>query len=247
MTRVVILAAGNGTRMNAGLPKVLVPLQGRPMVKYLLDSIFDSGLDARPLIIVSPTNETIIRRELAEYDLEYVLQDRQLGTGHAVACVKKFLDPKTEKVLVLYGDHPFFTSESLRKIAALEPNPLAMLTVGLPDFESWRHNFYHWGRIVRNDAGEIVEIVEFKDAGEQEKAITEVNPALMCFNRQWLFHNLPALENNNKSGEYYLTDLVKIAFDEKRQIVSVAVEAHEAMGINSLEELKIAEDLLSGK
>ena len=244
MTRIVILAAGNGTRMNASLPKVLVPLKGRPMIQYLLDSIKLSGLDPRPLIIVSPNNEALIRRELSEYDLDYVLQDKQLGTGHAVSCARDFLGGEAKNVLVLYGDHPFFTAASLKKISSLEPAPLAILTTQLPDFNDWRHNFYHWGRIIRAADNQIVKIVEFKDASDEEKLISEVNPAVMCFNRDWLLKHLPTLQNNNRSGEYYLTDLVQIAFDEGRLVASIGVAPYEAMGINSLTELKISENLV---
>ena len=247
MTRIIILAAGNGTRMNSHLPKVLVPLQGRPMIKYLLDSIASASIDPRPLVVVSPANEEIIRRELADQSVDFVRQEQQLGTGNAVACAKDSLSSEISRVLVLYGDHPFFKTASLVKIAASEPQPLAMMTTELPDFDDWRQNFYHWGRIIRDQSGQIVRIVEFRDASEEERTVTEVNPAVMCFDKDWLLQHLPSLDNRNNSREYYLTDLVKIAFSEKRTISSISVEPHEAMGINSLEELKIAEELLAAR
>ncbi|MFA5109203.1 MAG: sugar phosphate nucleotidyltransferase [Patescibacteria group bacterium] len=244
MTRIIILAAGKGTRMNSELPKTLVPLKNRPMIKYLLDSVTATGIDPGPLIVVSPDNKEIISRELTDYSVGYAVQDRPLGTGQAVSCVEDFLSEEIKNVLVLYGDHPFFRSESIRKFILTKPESLAMMTVKLPDFDDWRRNFYHWGRIIRDEKGQIIKITEFKDASEEERAITEVNPAVMCFNRDWLFKNLKRIKNDNKSQEYYLTDLVKIAFEEGFVIGSVAVGPQEAMGINSPEELKIAESLL---
>jgi bifunctional UDP-N-acetylglucosamine pyrophosphorylase/glucosamine-1-phosphate N-acetyltransferase len=244
MTRIVILAAGKGTRMDSKLPKVLVPLKGRPMVKYLVDSILATGIDARPIMVVSPDNHDLISRELEGYPIDYVIQTEQLGTGHAVSCAREKLGDQSKNVLVLYGDHPFFRSESIKRCSTAYPESLLMLTTKLPDFEDWRHNFYHWGRIVRDEFGKIIRITEFKDADDAQKNITEVNPAVMCFNKAWLLDNLHRLGNDNKSKEYYLTDLVNIAFSEGLPIDSLLIEAHEAMGINSLEELRIAEGLL---
>lgn len=245
MNRIVILAAGKGTRMNSDLPKVLVPLSGRPMIKYLLDSVFASGVDLRPLVVVSPDNQELIKKNLAEYNLEFVIQDNQLGTGHAVSCVKDSLDQKTEKLLVLYGDHPFLQSESIKKFVATPNEALIIMPTKLSNFDGWQQNFYHWGRIVRGLNQQVEKIVEFKDASEAERLITEVNPGFMCFNRGWLFENIDKLKNNNKSEEYYLTDMVGLAFAAGEEVKTINIEAREAMGVNSLMELEIAEALLS--
>ncbi len=240
MARIVILAAGQGKRMNSVLPKVLMPLHNRPLIKYLLDAVVDSKVDPRPLIVVAADNRDIISRELKNYSLEYVVQFKPLGTGHAVSCALPRLSEETDKVIVLYGDHPFLKSESLKKFAALELETLAIIPTILPDFEGWRQNFYHWGRIVKNAKGEAEKIVEFKDADEKTKLIKEVNPGFMCFNRVWLTENIKHLSNDNKQGEYYLTDLVAIARQSGRAVVTVPIEAREAMGINTQEELAIA-------
>ena len=244
MTRIIILAAGKGTRMNSELPKVLVSLKGRPMIKYLMDSVAAAGIDSRPLIIVSPENKEIISQELADYNLEYIIQEQQLGTGHAVACARPYLDSTTTNVLVLYGDHPFLKTESIKKFSLSAPSALAIMPTTLPDFDDWRQNFYHWGRIIRSADGTVEKIVEFKDATDEEKLVTEVNPGFMCFNRSWLLANLDSLHNDNKPQEYYLTDLVKIAFESGLSVDSLAIEPHEAMGVNSQAELQIAESLL---
>jgi len=244
MTRIIVLAAGQGTRMNSKLPKVLVALKNRSMITYLMDSILLSGVDLQPIVVVSPDNQEIISQKLKDYKIDYAVQKRQLGTGHAVACTQNLLGNNIKNVLVLYGDHPFFKSNSLKKIAGYYPESLMMLTTKLPNFTGWYHNFYHWGRIIRGKSRNIEKIVEFKDASEKEKLITEVNPAVMCFNRECLLKNLSQLNNSNNQKEYYLTALVKIAFNEGLSINSLLVDPAEALGVNSLEELKIAETLL---
>jgi len=248
MTRLVILAAGKGTRMNSELPKVLVALHGRPMIRYLMDSVKAAGVDARPVIVVSPDNREVISRTLADYPAAYVVQAEQLGTGNAVACARQLINqesPQAESIVVLYGDHPFLRVESIRRLAAMRPATIAMMTTRVPDFSGWYRNFYHWGRIIRGASGAVEAIREFKDSDEAEKLITEVNPAFMCFNKSWLFENLDRLRADNQQREYYLTDLVQFAFSAGYNIDTLPIEPHEAMGVNSLEELRIAEEVFS--
>ncbi len=244
MTQIVILAAGRGTRMNSDLPKALVPLKGKPMIKYLLDSVVAAKIDSMPIVIVSPDNKNIISEALSGYSLQYALQTEQLGTGHAVACAKELIKPETDNIVVLYCDHPFLTAESLKKIATERIQTVKVMTTKLSDFDSWRHNFYHWGRFIRNDKKEIERIVEFKDASPEEQAIIEVNPGFMAFSNSWLWPHISLLSNNNSQHEYYLTSLPGIAFEEGYKVSSVDIEPHEAMGVNSQEELKIAESLI---
>jgi bifunctional UDP-N-acetylglucosamine pyrophosphorylase/glucosamine-1-phosphate N-acetyltransferase len=244
MTRIVILAAGKGTRMDSELPKVLVPLKGRPMIKYLMDSVVASGVDSKPLIVVSPDNKKIISENLTEYNLEYVVQEKILGTGHAVMCALDQLSPETDQIIVLYGDHPFLKAESIKRFAAHQPSALTVMPTRLPNFEGWYQNFYHWGRMVRGANGQVEKIVELKDASEEERLITEVNPGFMAFNREWLDKNINKLNQDNKAGEFYLTSLVNIAFDESMPVDTIIIEPNEAMGINSLDELNTAASLL---
>lgn len=246
MTRIIILAAGKGTRMDSELPKVLVPLNGQPMIKYLMESVMASEVDARPLVVVSPDNQKIISEALKEYNVEYVAQTEQLGTGHAVACTHQAIEqgsPEAKNIIVLYGDHPFLKIESIRKFATINSEAITIMPTHLPDFNDWHQSFYHWGRIVRGAGGTVEAITEFKDASDEEKLITEVNPGFMCFNKNWLFKNIDNLRDDNKQKEYYLTDLVKIAFAQGHTVGTLNIEPHEAMGINSPEELKIAESI----
>jgi bifunctional UDP-N-acetylglucosamine pyrophosphorylase/glucosamine-1-phosphate N-acetyltransferase len=242
MNKIVILAAGKGTRMNSELPKVLVPVDGRPMIEHLLNSIVMSGVDERPIVVVSPENQDLIKQSLHSYKIDYVVQEEQLGTGHAVACALRAISPNCKKVLVFNGDHPFVKIGTIVKLVGVE-SEITMLTATVEDYEGWQKLFQHWGRIV-SDNGQIQRIVEFKDATDEEKLIKEVNPAMYAFDFAWLKENIKKLQANNAQKEIYLTDLVGLAFEQDLAITGVPVEPKEVIGINSREELEIAESLL---
>ena len=244
MNQIIILAAGRGTRMNSELPKALVPLKGKPMINFLLDSVVKADIDKNPIIIVSPNNHDIISESLKNYKVQYAIQSEQLGSGHAVACARDLISPETENILILYCDHPFLSAESLKKCAAAKIESVLVMTTRLADFEDWHRIFYHWGRFIRNAENEIERIVEFKDATPKEQAITEVNPGFMAFNNSWLWTNIKLLSNNNSQHEYYLTSLPGLAFAEGYRIPSISIEALESIGVNSQEELALAEKLI---
>lgn len=248
MTRIIILAAGKGTRMNSELPKVLAPLKNRPMIKYIMDSVVASQVDPCPIVVVSPDNKEIISRELKEYNVDYAIQDKQLGTGHAVACAQATLekdDRKIDNIIVLYGDQPFLRVESIIKFSELKQKALTIIPTLIPNFDGWYKNFWHLGRIIRGEDGKVVRIREFKDANDEEKAVREINIGFMCFNYDWLFKNISTLRNNNNKAEYYLTDMVNIAFEQGYEVGTIHIEPEEAIGINSMDELNTAENLVS--
>jgi len=242
MNKVIILAAGKGKRMNSDVPKVLSPINGRPMIEYLINSVMKSKVDLPPIVVVSPDNHKLISESLNNYDIQYAIQTEQLGTGHAVLSAKDLIEDNVENVIVLYGDHPFYKENSINRLIENHKSEVSMMTVNVNDFEDWRKNFYYWGRIIKN-GNEIKEIIEFKDAGDSIKEIKDVNPALFCFNKKWLFENIINLKNNNNQSEYYLTDLIKIAFNQKIVIGFSQVEPEEAVGVNSPEELEVARSL----
>jgi len=244
MQQIVIMAAGKGTRMKSELPKVLVPLKGRSMLDYLLDSISKTVPALKPIIIVSPDNKEMIAAALKNYDVQYAIQEQQLGTGHAVASARNYIDPRATDIFVLNGDHPFYKVETIRDFPLKHQGILSMITVVLDNFEDWRSVFNHWGRVIRDQEDNARGIIEFKDASDAEKEILEVNPNCFCFNKEWLFSHIDALSNQNKQGEYYITDLVKIAFNEGHKVKTFSIPPQEGMGINSLEELQVAEGLL---
>lgn len=242
MNKIIILAAGKGTRMSSELPKVLVPVNGRPMIEHLLNSIVMSGVDERPIVVVSPENQELLKQALHGYKIEYVVQTEQLGTGHAVACALKSINANINKVLVFNGDHPFVKLGTIVSLAG-GASEITMLTTTVENYDGWQKLFHHWGRIVRNGE-EIERIVEFKDASVAEREITEVNPAMYAFKLDWLKENVHKIETNNAQKEFYLTDLVGLAFEQNIKIAGVPVDSREVVGINSREELEIAENLL---
>ena len=244
--KILILAAGQGTRMKSDLPKVLVNFKGKPLMRHLLESVEKSGIDAKPTIVVGYKKEEIMSRLGDTYD--YVVQENQLGTGHAVASAEKMLKDTAENIMVLPSDHPFISSETIKALARqhLESGAkITMATVKLPDFEDWRSVFYKsFSRIIRDRDGRIVKDVQFRDATNEEKKITEVNPIYFCFDGQWLWEKLKTLNKNNDQQQYYLTDLVERAISQGIKIESVKIDPREALAANSKEELEILEGLV---
>src|SRR3989344_2848141 len=242
--KIIILAAGKGKRMQGDLPKVLAEVQGKPMIKHLLESVQKSGIDDKPVIIVGYKKEMVIRELGDKY--HYISQEMQLGTGHAVSLAKDYLKNNTEHVMVLYGDHPFISAQTIKKINEkhLESGKkITMATVKLPNFRDWRINFVNFSRIIRDKNGKIIRDIQFKDASDEEIKVTEVNPCYFSFQADWLWKNLESLKNNNAQKEYYLTDLIKIATAEGIEIESIEIEPYEALGANTKAELDILERL----
>ncbi len=243
---IVILAAGKGTRMqegNGGLPKVLTPLNGQPLVSHLLNSIESCHVVRPPTIVIGYKGEMV--KEALGPRYEYVEQKEQLGTGHAVMATREALEGKVEHVLVLNGDHPHLPCQVIDDLLALHTgyeNSVTMATTVVPDFTGWHERLKSYGRIVRGQKGEkenyILRIVEYKDATEEERAITEINPAYYCFEADWLWEHLDKLQNNNNANEYYLTDLIAMAIDEGVNIGALEIKPLEAAGVNSMEELE---------
>ncbi|MEK7099199.1 MAG: NTP transferase domain-containing protein [Patescibacteria group bacterium] len=247
-TRVVVLAAGRGTRMRSEIPKVLVPLNGRPMIGYLLDAIKESGADQRPVMVVGD-NEYLMRSTLGDgYD--YVRQCEQLGTGHAVQCTEPLLKDKTDTVIVLYGDHPFVSADTIANLTALHQREgcvLSMMTTVVEDFNDWRAPFADFSRVLRDAAGHITAVAEAKDATSEQRELREVNPAFFAFQAAWLWEHLALLKNNNAKNEYYLTDLVRIAIGEGQCIASLAIDPAESIGVNTPEHLSFAARIIAGR
>lgn len=245
-TTVIILAAGEGKRMAGGdTPKPLQLLQGKPFIKYLLDSITASGVCDRPTIVVGHLAETIKQFLGDVYD--YVLQEERLGTGHAVKVCKDTVAGTAENVIVFYADHPFITPETIKTLEQTHVDAdatISMMTVVAPDFDEWRAPFASYGRVKRDIDGSLVGIIEAKDATPEERSIMEVSPSFFCFKSEWLFDNLEKLENKNAQSEYYLTDLVQMALSQDLSVASVVVDPKVAIGINSPEDLEIATEVL---
>lgn len=226
---VVILAAGQGKRMRSALPKVLHRLGGKP----LLEHAYRAARDLRPeeVYVVYGHGGEEVREALPHLEVRWIEQDRQLGTGHAVAQVLPLIDPG-DTVLVLYGDVPLITSETLdRLVKASDGGRLSLLTVELPDPSGY-------GRIVRDAAGHVQRIVEDRDASPVERAIGEVNTGMMAVSASHLKRWVARLENQNAQGEYYLTDVIAMAVADGVAVEPVSpVSVFEVMGVNDRVQL----------
>jgi bifunctional UDP-N-acetylglucosamine pyrophosphorylase/glucosamine-1-phosphate N-acetyltransferase len=250
-----ILAAGKGKRMLSALPKVLMPLQGRPLLEYLLSSVFSldlEKLDSAVFVLVSPDNQEIIKKHFPDLPIHWVIQENALGTGHAAQvfsdyCQKNKLD--FEKVLFLYGDHPLIKSETINDLLLSEElsveQPLLMLTTKREG--EFSTIFEHWGRILRNQNREIIGVREYRDSSLVEKELLEVNPGLMLFDFVWLNQALPLLNNQNVAQEYYLTDLPALAIKQNKKVLSREIAPSEVLGVNTPQELSAVEKFLTEK
>ncbi len=219
----VILAAGKGTRMHSNMPKVLHTLAGKPMAKHVIDTC--NSLGAQNIHLVYGHGGDQMKQTLADENVSWVLQAEQLGTGHAVdQASEQFQDD--EKILVLYGDVPLISEETIESLLDAQPNDgIALLTVVLD-------NPNGYGRIVRKN-GPVVAIVEQKDATEEQKLIKEINTGVMVATGRDLKRWLAGLNNNNAQGEYYLTDVIAAAHNEGRAVEAVhPVSSIEVEGVN---------------
>ncbi|WP_339884367.1 bifunctional UDP-N-acetylglucosamine diphosphorylase/glucosamine-1-phosphate N-acetyltransferase GlmU [Vreelandella maris] len=221
---IVILAAGKGTRMRSQTPKVLHTLAGKPMVQHVLDTA--SGLQPDRTHVVIGHGAEQLREALADTTVQFAVQAEQKGTGHAVAQALEQLG--SGKVLILYGDVPLLQRDSLRELLAqVDEQHMGLLTVTLDDPTGY-------GRIVRNDAGHAVAIVEQKDASNSQLAISECNTGIMAMTSAQLKRWLPQLSAENAQGEYYLTDVIAMAADEGIKVCTAQpATAVEVEGVNN--------------
>ena len=229
---VVILAAGMGTRMKSDSPKVLHRVCGKPMVAHVVD-VARELTGERPLVVIGHRAD-LVRQALGDL-AEFALQEPQLGTGHAVMQAQSALMGRADTVLVLYGDTPFITVETLRAMLdhqAREQAAATILTFRPPDP-------LRLGRIVHDEAGHVRAIVEFKEATPEQLAIREVNSGILCFQADWLWSHIGSLPV--KHGERYLTDLVEMAVAEGRAVTALEASADQVMGIDDRVRLAWAE------
>jgi bifunctional UDP-N-acetylglucosamine pyrophosphorylase/glucosamine-1-phosphate N-acetyltransferase len=227
---VIILAAGQGSRMKSALPKVIHPLGGKPMVQHVIDSAGRLPGEVRRHLVIGHGADRV-REALASQPLQFALQAEQLGTGHAVAQAMPGV-VEDSIVLVLYGDVPLIRSETLEALCHIAARDrLGLLTVRLADPTGY-------GRIVRNDVGDVVAIVEHKDASEAQRAIDEVNTGIMALPARYLREWLPQLRAENAQGEYYLTDVIALAAQSGVRIEAIQpAREQEVQGVNNRVQL----------
>jgi bifunctional UDP-N-acetylglucosamine pyrophosphorylase/glucosamine-1-phosphate N-acetyltransferase len=233
----VILAAGQGTRMNSDLPKVLHPLLGRPLVFYSLEAA-QRASQSRPCLVFGPEANTI--RQGVGDSAEFVIQEPQLGTGHAVRQAESRLRGQSDLVVVMYADMPLLTAETLQRLVEAQQShsgAITMLTAICDDPRGF-------GRVLRDEAGYVRAIVEEAQATQEQLAVRELNTGAYCFKADWLW---PALERIPLSpkGEYYLTDLIEISVSDSLPVQALVVEdPADTIGINTRVHLAEAEAVL---
>jgi len=226
---VVILAAGQGTRMRSALPKVLHELAGKTLLEHVIASAKSLGAD--DIHVVYGHGGDQVPTTLSHYDVDWIEQQEQLGTGHAVAQAISHI-PVGRQVLVLYGDVPLITVDTLKNLIELgQQSGFGLLTISLEDSSGY-------GRIVRDELAAVTRIVEHKDASQVERQIKEVNTGILAVSREKLAQWLEQLDNNNSQGEYYLTDIIAMAVADGIKINTVSpANEHEVLGVNNKRQL----------
>jgi UDP-N-acetylglucosamine diphosphorylase/glucosamine-1-phosphate N-acetyltransferase len=240
-TAVIVLAAGKGTRMKSNCAKVLHSLAGRPILAYVLETAVKvAGPDV--VVVIGSQAEAVRTTALQIADVQFAYQTEQRGTGHAVQCALPKLGEQTENVVILCGDVPLITENTLNRLVRAHQEAAHTVTLLGVDLENPRG----YGRVVINPQGQVQRIVEEADATSAEKEITIVNSGIYCVHRPFLEQAVPRLGSANAQKEVYLTDIIEMAASSALPIGFIVVEqATELLGINTPEDLRQVEALLS--
>ncbi|MFZ5448651.1 MAG: bifunctional UDP-N-acetylglucosamine diphosphorylase/glucosamine-1-phosphate N-acetyltransferase GlmU [Thermodesulfobacteriota bacterium] len=233
----IILAAGQGTRMKSSKPKVLHQILGRPMIAYLLDTLTSVGVN--DIVLVVGHQAEAVQAALKDYDLRFVVQEPQLGTGHAVQVAVPAVSGKAGTVMVLCGDAPLISGESVVALQRLHESANAAVTVQTIELSDGAH----YGRVVRDTEGQVAAVVQAKDSKDKPDilAIREINTGAYCFDAAFLKQGLAKIPKSPVTGEIYLTDLIHIAREQGRGVEALVDPDWEALlGINSRQELATA-------
>ena len=234
----VILAAGKGTRMKSNKIKILHKILGKTVIEYVLATT-DKFEHSRKLLIIGHQKD-IVKKAINRNDVDYIIQEKQLGTGHAVLQTLPHLSDD-EKVILLSGDVPLLTSQTIQKLLDANQKCKSPVTVLTAIFDEP----FGYGRVVSN-GNYVEEIVEEKDATDLQKKIKEINSGIYVFDAKFLKDTIPELSSNNSQGEFYLTDVVKIANSKGLKVGKLIVEnPNEIEGINSREQLANMEKVQS--
>ncbi len=235
---VIILAAGQGTRMKSKLYKVLHPVCGKPMVRHVLEQMKD--LKAEKIVTVVGHGSDMVKSELGD-ECQYVLQAEQLGTAHAVMQTKELLKGKQGTTLVVCGDTPLLKAETINALMDHHIKQNAKATI----LTSFADDPTGYGRIIRNEQGHVEKIVEHKDATDEEKQVREINAGTYCFDNESLFNALEKVSNENAQGEYYLPDVIEILKSEGEIVTAYSTDDFtETLGVNDRVALSQAEKIM---
>ena len=237
----VILAAGKGTRMKSRRPKVMHCLLGKPLISHVTGMLCEAGISSERQVVVAGHGRDVLEQYLKGSKIIVVVQERQLGTGHAVLCSRPAFSDFQGQILIICGDTPLFRHETLRRFIKAHMEAAADLSILSAEFE----DAAGYGRIVRDLGGGLQAIVEEKDADSNIKQIKEVNTGTYIVSAPEIFNLLENLSCDNAQGEYYLTDIVALGIGNglKVQACNLA-QPEEALGVNSRYQLSMAEDIM---
>lgn len=236
---VLILAAGEGTRMKSSKAKVLHTLCGKSMIRYVVEAVH--SLSPQRIIVVVGYDADSVKAELDGEGLEFVNQTERLGTAHAALMTEPLLDRFSGTLLVCNGDTPLLSPDTLRRFFAFHRERCAAATVLSAELSDPTG----YGRIIRSGDGELLRIVEHKDATAEEREVHEINSGIFCFECEGLFTSLKMVDRRNVQGEYYITDVMEILRKKgKRTAVYRCDDRKRVIGINDLEQLRAAERML---
>jgi bifunctional UDP-N-acetylglucosamine pyrophosphorylase/glucosamine-1-phosphate N-acetyltransferase/UDP-N-acetylglucosamine pyrophosphorylase len=236
----VILAAGKGTRINSELPKVLVPVCGRPMIDYVVESLRRADVE-RQIIVVGHRSDLVREHLAGQNDLCFVEQTEQLGTGHAVMVCRDELADHDGAVLIVAGDSPLIQDDSVGELFGEfdRRRPACIMGTG------YRNDPTGFGRVIRGADGNFESIVEEKDATDEQRRITEINLSCYVFNCRDLLDSLGQIDNSNSQGEYYITDCPGILLRNGKDVIALDVlKPCESLSINTVDDLGAVEEAM---
>ncbi len=239
---VVILAAGLGTRMKSDKAKVLHEVAGKAMILYVVETARKAVGD--DIVVVVGHQAQKVREILSESDatpIQYAYQEQQLGTAHAVSCALPHIPEHCNEIVILYGDTPLIMPETIAELVEdhLEGSRhISLLAVELK-------NPYGYGRVLLDNNKQVSEIIEEKDASDEQKKIELVNSGIYCVNKQFLQDALPKIQSDNAQKELYLTDIMAIGYQEKKKTGALVVaDYHQILGVNSSQDLEAVSKIM---
>lgn len=239
--KAVILAAGKGTRMKSDLPKVVHTIDGKCLVDYAIEAAKGAGADEVCLVVGYKSD--VVKESIQNKDVAFVMQEEQLGTGHAVKCAKDFMG-EDGQTMILFGDTPLITAKTLKNLADYHKekgNTVTVLSAMMEDPTGY-------GRIIRDEKRNFVKSVEHKDANEKELASHEVNSGMYIFDTKELKEALEKITPNNAQGEYYLPDTLTIIKEKGLRVDAYALDNPEDItGVNDQEQLKAATEIIHAR
>jgi len=237
----IILAAGEGKRMNSHIPKVLHKVCGKEMINHVIDTLRNCNIENVNVVIGKGAEK--VKKGTESRNISYSVQEVQLGTGHAVMCAEEFLKDKTGTVAIFVGDGPLITENTVNSLINYHEQGEFSATI----LTSIMNDPAKYGRIIRDEKGQVEKIVEFKDCNEDEVKVQEINSGMYCFDIQALLCTLSKLNNNNNQGEYYLTDVIEILKKENKKVGAINVPTEEITAVNSKFELSIVENIMKNR